>query len=55
MYCKFMTPCGLCELKSMSGLPYSCDKSCKEETPEKSRRISTEELLKPLNKRDGEG
>lgn len=23
--CKFQTPCGLCEIKSMSGIPYTCD------------------------------
>ena len=25
-YCRFLTPCGLCEIKSMSGFPYKCDK-----------------------------
>ena len=23
--CKFLTPCGICEIKSMSGIPYTCD------------------------------
>lgn len=23
--CRFLTPCGICEIKSMSGIPYECD------------------------------
>lgn len=23
--CRFLTPCGMCEIKSMSGIPYECD------------------------------
>ena len=23
--CRFSTPCGICEIKSMSGIPYTCD------------------------------
>ena len=23
--CRFLTPCGICEIKSMSGIPYTCD------------------------------
>ena len=23
--CRFLTPCGICEIKSMSGIPYRCD------------------------------
>ena len=23
--CRFLTPCGMCEIKSMSGIPYKCD------------------------------
>ena len=23
--CRFLTPCGICEIKSMSGIPYKCD------------------------------
>lgn len=23
--CRFLTPCGICEIKSMSGVPYECD------------------------------
>ena len=23
--CRFLTPCGICEIKSMSGIPYMCD------------------------------
>ena len=23
--CRFLTPCGICEIKSMSGIPYDCD------------------------------
>lgn len=23
--CKFLTPCGICEIKSMSGIPYKCE------------------------------
>lgn len=25
--CRFLTPCGLCEAKSLSGLPIKCDKN----------------------------
>lgn len=56
MDCKFKTQCGLCSLKSMNGLPYYCDQNDKiNKTPEGLPKISTEELLKPLNKKDGEG
>ena len=23
--CRFLTPCGICEIKSMTGIPYRCD------------------------------
>ena len=23
--CRFLTPCGMCKIKSMSGIPYECD------------------------------
>lgn len=23
--CRFLKPCGVCEIKSMSGIPYTCD------------------------------
>ena len=25
--CRFLTPCGLCEVKSMTGLPVKCEKN----------------------------
>lgn len=25
--CRFLTPCGLCEIKSMTGLPVRCEKN----------------------------
>lgn len=25
--CRFLTPCGLCEVKSMTGLPVECEKN----------------------------
>lgn len=25
--CRFLTPCGLCEIKSMIGLPVKCEKN----------------------------
>ena len=29
--CRFLTPCGICEIKSMLGIPYTCDlmRTCK--------------------------
>ena len=35
--CRFLTPCGICEIKSMSGIPYDCDLMRKGKLEEENR------------------
>ena len=40
--CRCLTPCGICEINSMTGIPYRCDLMQEEKTyADKGKRAST--------------
>ena len=51
MYCKFMTPCGLCSLKSMEGL---AQVKCHKQHEPKAEPPTPEEILGISKKEDSE-